>query len=351
MPTGETIMQMKEDRGTKTEQVRDGVLRAVLHGDFKPGDKLPPERDMARSTRTSRITVRRAYEEMEAAGILDRARGRGTYLRTQVRGHGSSGSMVALLASVRDPFMLEFITALDAAMVSQGGVLALRLTNEDPSREERAAMELVARGLRDVIVWPSGQELSVSVFERLRILGTNMVFFDRMFPGAYADYVGLDNRHAIRLLMDLAGRRGRRSALFVSHSRLGADSDKDREEAFMRLCRDRALAHRLVRVPWKGNVPGAVQLNRRRWLHGLNDPAVLCVNDDVAVAVRRSMPDRVPVFGIDGLPEAIAAGIPTVSQPMAAMAQRAIQMLREQQRMGVSWVSRRVFCKGRLVAP
>lgn len=340
-----------DDRQTKTERVRDQVFRAVLEGDYKPGDKLPPERDMARFTRTSRITVRRAYAELEKAGILDRVRGRGTHLRTQARGHGSSGSVVALLASVRDPFMLEFIMALESALAAVGAVLTLKLTDEDPSREERAAVELVARGVRNLVVWPSGRQLSVGTFERLRILGTNMVFFDRMFPGAFADYVGLDNRHAVRLLMDHAARRGRHSALFVSHSRLDADSDRDREEAFLALCRDRALPHRLVRVPWKGNVPGAVRLSGRKWLHGLKDPAVLCVNDDVAFAVRRELPDWVPVCGIDGLPEAVAAHIPTVSQPMAAMAQLATTMLREQQRKGVSWKSRRVFCKGRLITP
>lgn len=345
-------LPMDDNRGTKTEQVRDEVFRAVLEGDYKPGDKLPPEREMARATNTSRITVRRAYAELEAAGILDRARGRGTHLRTQARGHGAeASSIVALLASVRDPFMLEFIRALEAALAAEGTVLALRLTDEDPAKEERAAMELVARGLRNLVVWPSGQGLAVATFERLRILGTNMVFFDRMLPGAFADYVGLDNRHAIRLLVDLVVRRGRRSALFISHSRLDADSDRDREEAFLRLCRDRALPHRLVRVPWKGNVLGAVQLGRQRWLQGLNDPAILCVNDEVAVAVRHGVPEPIPVCGIDGLPEAIDAQIPTVSQPMAAMAQRALRMLREQQRMGISWASRRVFCKGRLVAP
>ena len=174
---GGAAVRQDANGATKTEQVRDQVFRAVLQGDYKPGDKLPPERDMARSTATSRITVRRAYAELAGAGIVDRARGRGTHLRTENRGHASAGSVVGLLASVQDPFMLEFITALEAALAAEGAVFALRLTDEDPAREERAAMELVARGVRNLVIWPSGRCLSVGTFERLRILGTNLVFF------------------------------------------------------------------------------------------------------------------------------------------------------------------------------
>jgi len=52
------------------EQIRSGVLR--------PGDILPGEHDLASDYGVSRITVKRALNELAADGLVNRARGRGT---------------------------------------------------------------------------------------------------------------------------------------------------------------------------------------------------------------------------------------------------------------------------------
>ena len=52
-----------------TEKVRQKVILDILDGKYSPGDKLPTERDMTVITQTSRITVRRAYEQLERNGV------------------------------------------------------------------------------------------------------------------------------------------------------------------------------------------------------------------------------------------------------------------------------------------
>ena len=71
---------------TKTESVREQVFDAILHGEYLPGDAIPAEREMAEITGTSRITVRRAYAQLEKSGILERRQGRGTTIRTVPQG-------------------------------------------------------------------------------------------------------------------------------------------------------------------------------------------------------------------------------------------------------------------------
>jgi GntR family transcriptional regulator len=54
-------------------------LRAALDtGEWRPGDLLPPERQLAGRYGCSLITVRRALSELTREGRLERARGRGT---------------------------------------------------------------------------------------------------------------------------------------------------------------------------------------------------------------------------------------------------------------------------------
>lgn len=342
---------------TKTEQVRSQVFRAILQGHYTPGSKIPPEREMAQLTGTSRITVRRAYAELEQSGILERHPGRGTHIATAVRGYASVAREIALLASVRDPFALDFIEAMESAIVEHDALLILRVTEEDPAKEEAAAIDLVGKGVHDLVVWPSGGRFAAETFRRLRILGTNMVFFDRMLPGPYADFVGLDNAHAVTTLLEAAVMAGWKQFVFVSHDGLDADSDRQREDAFKRWCLRKSVPHRLVRVPWRGDVPAALRASRKAWF-GAGDsagaaaqPAIICVNDDIALQVKTVCGADADVYGIDGLPEAVAAGIPTYAQPMKEMARKAIELLADQQEQHVNWMARQVYCRGELVRP
>ena len=57
-------------------------LRAALDEDaWPPGERLPPERELAARYGCSLITVRRALSELAREGRLERARGRGTFVR------------------------------------------------------------------------------------------------------------------------------------------------------------------------------------------------------------------------------------------------------------------------------
>ena len=248
-----------------------------------------------------------------------------------------------------DPFALEFIQALETSLNAQDALRILKITEQAPRKEEEAAIDLVGKGIRNLVIWPSGGGFPTDTFRRLRIVGTNMVFFDRMLPGRYADFVGLDNRHAVVTLLKEALRNGRERFLFISHKGLEADSDRQREEAFRLYCEQEGLPHRLVRVPWRGDVSGAIRRHRRAWFVEAKNQAVICVNDAVALHVRSAGGGKIDVYGIDGLPEARAAGIPTCEQPMKAMARKAIELLWAQQQQSTKWMARQVYCRGRLI--
>lgn len=56
-------------------------LRAALDaGDWAPGDRLPPERELARRYGCSLITVRHALDELSREQRIERTRGRGTFV-------------------------------------------------------------------------------------------------------------------------------------------------------------------------------------------------------------------------------------------------------------------------------
>lgn len=57
------------------------VLRDEIHnGRLKPGDRLPPERELSGQFQMSRMTVRQALNQLVADGLLHRIQGKGTYV-------------------------------------------------------------------------------------------------------------------------------------------------------------------------------------------------------------------------------------------------------------------------------
>ncbi len=62
------------------------LRKTIEHGEWKPGDRIPTERDLAQQYRSARNTVRRALKILEEEGQIYREVGRGTFV-TQFQQH------------------------------------------------------------------------------------------------------------------------------------------------------------------------------------------------------------------------------------------------------------------------
>jgi GntR family transcriptional regulator len=61
-------------------QVYLDLSSAFEAGEWRPGDRLPPERELAKRYGCSLITIRRALSELAREGRIERTRGRGTFV-------------------------------------------------------------------------------------------------------------------------------------------------------------------------------------------------------------------------------------------------------------------------------
>lgn len=67
--------------GTKVRQIRDHLFQGIRSRQFKRS--LPSENRLARKFNVSRMTARKALNELEREGYVDRIQGKGTYIREQ----------------------------------------------------------------------------------------------------------------------------------------------------------------------------------------------------------------------------------------------------------------------------
>src|SRR6476661_8208281 len=61
-------------------QIADQIARLIERGEYRPGDRLPPERDLARQLGVSRPSVREALIALEVEGYVEVRIGSGVYV-------------------------------------------------------------------------------------------------------------------------------------------------------------------------------------------------------------------------------------------------------------------------------
>jgi DNA-binding transcriptional MocR family regulator len=66
--------------GRKYRQISSGIQAAIAAGSLQPGDRLPPQRQLADALGVTLGTVTRAYREIDELGLVKGEIGRGTYV-------------------------------------------------------------------------------------------------------------------------------------------------------------------------------------------------------------------------------------------------------------------------------
>ena len=65
-------------------QIMDEISRRVALGEWAPGYRLPSIRELAAELKVSVITVKRAYLELERAGVIVTQQGRGSFVSERI---------------------------------------------------------------------------------------------------------------------------------------------------------------------------------------------------------------------------------------------------------------------------
>jgi len=66
---------------TRSDFLRDEIRREILSGRLEPGARLPTERDLAARHKVSLTTINKVMAGLELEGLVERGRGRGTFVR------------------------------------------------------------------------------------------------------------------------------------------------------------------------------------------------------------------------------------------------------------------------------
>jgi GntR family transcriptional regulator, transcriptional repressor for pyruvate dehydrogenase complex len=134
MAEGGGLDRRRKDRKTY-EQIVAYIRDTISSGQLRPGDRLPPETDLARSLGVSRPTVREALKVLEALNVLESSTGPtgGTFVRP-LDGAGVAEYLtdsITLLMDVEELTLEELWAAREAIETRAVGMAAVRRTEQD----------------------------------------------------------------------------------------------------------------------------------------------------------------------------------------------------------------------------
>ncbi len=174
----------KENSGPRYVQLRRRLEEGIRSGVLPPNVSLPPERELAEITDLSRVTVRKAMQQLVEEGIVEQRQGSGTFIREEpprleqslsqltsftedMKRRGLNVSSKWLERGVFVPSPNE-IVALGLGTDDQvARIYRLREANDQPLALERASLPL------DIL--PNPTEVQSSLYEFLGKTGARPV--------------------------------------------------------------------------------------------------------------------------------------------------------------------------------
>jgi len=85
-------------------RIQNDVRAKILNGEWKPGDQLPPEPDLAERYGVSRLTVNKALGQLVLERYVFRVHGKGTFVREREASAGLRVHIVSISPETTSPF-------------------------------------------------------------------------------------------------------------------------------------------------------------------------------------------------------------------------------------------------------
>lgn len=122
------------------EQIVNQIEEFLLSGRLKPGDQLPPERELAEQFQVSRTAVREAIKTLREKGLVEAYPGRGTFI-TSLRSGATRQSLNWIAKFVQQPDGSSYIAEVRDILEPE---IAARAATRATAKHVEALREAVA---------------------------------------------------------------------------------------------------------------------------------------------------------------------------------------------------------------
>jgi len=331
----ETLGDVEAEPGRPLyESVTARLRDAIAEGQFRPGERMPSTKELSATMNVSLVTAHRALQELRELGLLERSRGKGTFVaRGEPAGDGKPSQKseeIALVlhrdASLSDIFHNQVCEGICDAASEADVKLQICRFGHGLSRECD----------RYLFVNPFPGELGalrqeIPATTPLIAVGTRS---DE--PDVYS--IDVDNFDLAARAVDHLVELGHRRIGFVGGV-TDVSHNRDRLEGFRKRCQERGLPadDRFILIANSWRLAEAEGVRLGRMLNAADRPSAIFAGGyylalDVytaAASLGLAIPDDLSVVGVDDPPSAshLSPPLTTLRQPLVQLGYTALDAL------------------------
>lgn len=309
--------------------VKEYLLNRMKKGELLPDDRVPSEKELMEMFQVSRITVRKAIDELVIEGYLYRLQGIGTFVKKKEEASKTSKLIGVFLSSASDFLSMGILRGIEQYVSGIGFHAIVQFANENGVSEQDKFKKLMELNVSGFIVFPHMSTLQNQIIKQLVLDKKPIVFVDRIVEGLEGYSIQSDNQKgAYDVAKHLTEVHGYKRIAFVTWESTKVSSVKDRYKGASLACHELGANLKLIETE-KGKVKQICQQ-----LAGFD--AVFACTDLLAVEIMSclqaqgvNVPKDLAVVGFDDLPFSafIKPSLTTVRQYPERIGEKAAAIL------------------------
>lgn len=344
-----------DNDGLLYEKITNYLKEEMRNGKLNVGDKLPTEMELANQFSVSRITSKRALEDLRTEGLIYRIRGSGSFISKKldddkaVQAEMKSGNTIdfSKIISLVIPFdtanggIMGVVNGASRALEGTDYLLSIYCCNNSIEEEHDLLMSLYEKRVGGIIYYPISDRKNIEVINMFYLDEYPIVSIDKYFESVPINYVVSDNMNGAYLAAKHLIESGHQKVAFLSDRRIeDATSIRNRYFGYCKALKEYGMSidKELVKNGDLYNLKPADGIEIVKELLDLGMTAACCLNDYVASfviqclnAIGVEVPGQISVTGFDDLEfcKYLPVQLTTVKQDMIQIGMDSANLLIE----------------------
>ncbi len=189
--------------------VYNDIIHRIKNGFLKPGDKLPPEPELAAQYGVSRVTVGHALKMLENINLIYRIKKSGTFVNGK-RNSSSVQRIVPIILPFEESFNYQLIEGAQNYALLNNCFTPFFNSNNSTRREQEILSNILKMNIDGLICYPCSLFDNMDLFAQYKIKGIPLVFLDRTSEGIKAPLVTCNNEKGMFDVVENLIKRGHR---------------------------------------------------------------------------------------------------------------------------------------------
>lgn len=223
----------------KYEEIYQIYKQKILSRELNPTDRLPSERKLAKDFGHSRITAKRALNELEKEGFIERIQGSGSYVTKNkwkkdgfLENTNGNLSIISLVLPFHDEFSSQILKGIEDVAKRKNFFVTFHDSKASPRIEKNVIEDIILKGAHGIILYPTQPFDNMELYSQLLIKKYPIVLIDRKIPGLEMPLVTVDNEQSFYNITDYLIKCGHKKIVFVAPEVRSVSSEYDRYRGF-----------------------------------------------------------------------------------------------------------------------